>query len=139
MASIKDIEKVVESQEEVVDITIRDPSGEPYRAKDGSPATIGVVGSESKTYKAAAALEARRMRNAALSGLDDEARARSRVNRAVAAVKRWHGWDDGKKELDCTPENVRALLSAPAAEHILDQVERGVHGHALFSGSGSSD
>jgi hypothetical protein len=45
----------------------------------------------------------------------------------------WHGWESGTKPLDCTPENVRLVL---AIEHIRDQVDEAIRGHAdFFTGS----
>lgn len=126
------LQQVAKSDETVVDVTIRDRSGAPYLAKDGTPATIGVVGSESKTYKDR---KTKADRAAAKSGANvtmDELRR----SYAVGGVVRWHGWEDGAKELECSADNVRVVLSL---DHILHQVEAGIRRDADFLGSPSAD
>lgn len=134
MASINDVEQAVKRDEEVVDLTIYDKQGDPYLAADGSEATIGVLGSESAAYRKAEARASRRIVKARRTRLKDEDIRVHRIDRATAAVVRWHGWEDGKKALDCTPENVKRLL---AFDHILEQVETGIQEHASFFAASS--
>jgi hypothetical protein len=138
MASIKDVEAGFAQQENAIPITIHQLDGEPYRALDGTPATISVVGEESKRVRAYEEQRRERVRRG-LSAFGAEAEHEARVDRAVAAVVDWHGWDDGENPIECTPANVRALLAAPAADHVLRQVERGMGAHGVFSRASSGD
>jgi hypothetical protein len=113
------LQKIAEQDEEVVDVVIRDRSNQPYLAKDGSKATIGVFGSESATYKK------RRLdadRKAARSGEILSTLEIRRLN-AACGIARWHGWEAGGEPLACNLENVAKVL---AFDHILYQVEGGI-------------
>lgn len=104
-------------------------NGDPYTAADGAPSTVTVVGSESARYRAAKSDIMRRALNQRRTKLEPADIARNRVDLAVAAVIEWAGWEAGGKPAACTPDNVRSLMRA---EHILEQVEAGISGHADF-------
>jgi len=128
---LKKLEKVVAADDEGVVITIYRKDGEPYLAMDGTESTMTVVGSESKKYKAAKRRATDRLlksKRVKMAAVDVEASA---VKMASSAVIAWHGWEDQKKELDCTQENVRLVLGM--ADHILDQVQEAITSHADFS------
>lgn len=132
MASLKDITASVEAHEKGVPIPIYDANAEPYLALDGTPATITVLGAESRKLRKAQEDYDRERRKKHPFGSPGDG-SDHELEKIVMAVVDWHGWDDGKKDLPCTPENVRAILGAPEAEHILRQVRRGVQAHGLFS------
>jgi hypothetical protein len=134
MASIKQVQASVAKHDTPVAIEILDAQGEKYLALDGTPATISVVGSQSERARRWEDAERERLWKGAVR--DHDAR---NLDSVCTAVVDWHGWDDGKKDLPCTPENVRALLGAPEARHILRQVENGINNHALFSAASSGD
>jgi hypothetical protein len=132
MADIGEVAAAVEQDEEVADIPIYQKNGDPYLGADGSPSTVGVIGSESKEYNRALDKIARKgMRRGVPSA--EETRDR-RIDLAAAAVKRWSGWESGGKPFDFSPKNVKHLLGA---QHILEQVEAGISRHADFFERGS--
>lgn len=136
MADITQVREQVAQDEEVIDIPIVQKNGEPFLAKDGTtPATIGVVGSESKRYIAERDRQTKqlirqnRRRGGNTETTPDELRA-NRVAMAAAAVVRWNGWESNGEPWPCEPENVKALLGSSA--DILEQVEDGIERHARF-------
>lgn len=135
MASIEQIEGVLERQEEGAVIEIMQPSGDPYVGLDGATATITVVGSESKQYRASEMAESRKLLKGGRAKLTPEQLRSQRINKAASAVVEWSGWDDGKKDLPCTLEHVKDVIRH---EHILRQVEAGIDDHAGFSGRSST-
>jgi hypothetical protein len=137
MASIKQVTEAVERQEHPVAVPIYGLDAEPYYALDGTPATISVVGSESKRMRKFEDVQRERIRQGVFQMDNPLEEYRRRVERVVEAVAAWHGWDDGEKELECTSANVRAFFSTEEAEHILRQVERGISGHGVFSKASS--
>lgn len=133
---IKKLAEIVANADEPVTITIYQPNGDPYLALDGSESTIDVVGSESKKYKAAKRQITNRLMNKRRAKVSAEDVEKNAIFLAAAAVTNWHGWDDGKSEIPPTPENVRDLLEV---EHIRDQVEDGIRGHADFFSNASEN
>lgn len=132
MANLKDVVKQIQQDDEPRTVTICDRTGKPYRAADGTDATLTLVGSESPGYR-----KRRDDAYRALAELKDEPTpGEVQIAVAACAVVDWHGWEDGKKALPCTPENVRTLLSL---EHILRQVEAAVTRRADFFAVGSTD
>lgn len=133
--NIGDIKALVAKDDEGAVIPIYQKDGEPYMAADGkTPATITVVGSESKKYKAAKHAQYRRMQKRVKRGSGDatpEEIERDAIELVAAAVVGFDGWEDDGKPLVFTPENVKLLLGF---DHILDQVQAGIHRHASFFG-----
>lgn len=129
MADISTIEAQVAKDEEIADIPIYQKNGDPYLAADGSPATIGVTGTDAKRYVAMQATIQRRMLNQRRAKLEPADIQRNRIDQASSGVGRWHGWENGDQPLDATPENVKGLLRV---SHILDQVEAGIAAHSDF-------
>ena len=134
MANIKDIEAARKQEDEVVEVPIYDRAGEPYTAKGGEQATIGVVGKESTEYRKAEARRTRALLKARRAQRTEQDVLNGRIDLAGACVKRWSGWEDGGKEWPCTPENVAELLTVP---HILEQIEDAIEGHQRFFRSAS--
>ena len=126
---LKKLDELVAADEEGAVVIIYQRNGDPYLAADGSESTMTVLGSESKKYKAAKRNTTKRMLNRRRTMLEPEDIERNRINQAVAGVVDWHGWDDGKKDLACTPEDVAKVLKH---DHILEQVEAAIMGHADF-------
>jgi len=127
-----DLKKLAELRavdEEGAVVTIYQRNGDPYLAMDGTESTMTVLGSEAKAYKAAKRNTTKRMLNRRRTMLEPEDIERNRINQAAAGVIEWHGWDDGKKDQPCTPENVTVTLKE---DHILEQVEAAIQGHADF-------
>jgi hypothetical protein len=56
----------------------------------------------------------------------------------VAAVTKWGGWHHEGQDVPCTPENVRALLTAPKARHIYNQVHYALNNHHDFFAAASA-
>lgn len=129
MADIKDVEQQIANDETIVDIPIYQKDGEPYLAPDGSPSTIGVIGSESKRYRRQSDELARRAFRANRGKPKPDEIRKLRIETAACAVERWHGWEKDGKPWACEPAHVQYLLAAP---HILDQVEAGISEHASF-------
>lgn len=115
-------------------VTINQKNGDPYISQDGSPSTVTVLGSESKRYQDAKNAITKRALSQRRSKLDPADISRNRLDLACAAITDWSGWESGGKPAQCTPENVKSLLRA---EHILEQVESAVMGHADFFGKPS--
>lgn len=128
------LDSIIAADEEVADVTITQKSGEPYLAADGTPATIGVVGSESKQYRLGRDKITRKLTRMGRVRFEPEDIRKNRVEQAAAAVVRWHGWEMNGKDWPCTPENVKLLL---AYDHILEQVEYAIASHADFFGKPS--
>lgn len=135
MASIAEIQDAVKQENEVVDVPIYQRNGEPYVGLDGEPSTIGVVGAESDKYRQAQQKHLRKLTKGRRRNRTVEEALAARVDLAAQAVVRWSGWDDGKKDMDCTPENVRTVLGV---DHILIQVEEGIEEHQRFFSSAST-
>lgn len=123
------LDQIIAQDEEVADIPIRQPNGDFYLAPDGSPCTIGVVGSESKQYKAGRDRITRKLTRAGRIRMEPEDIRRNRADQAAAAVVRFHGWEWNGKPAEFNDGNVRKLL---AFDHILEQVESGIAAHADF-------
>jgi len=132
---ISKIQAEVAKDETGVVVPINQKSGDPYLAANGTPATVTVVGSESKKYRAARDSISRKMLRGRRTRLEPADLTNNRVEMAAAAVTDWHGWEAGGKPAPCTPENVKALLMA--ADHILEQVESGISEHADFFANSS--
>lgn len=126
MPDLKDVAKTVERSNEIVDIQIKDEHGELYVDGAGTPATIGVVGLDSKHYRAETEALGRRV--ARMPKVEQE-RVDWRRGLAACGVVRWSGWSDGDTPAECTREHVE---QACRAGHILDQVETGIKEHARF-------
>lgn len=134
---LKGLEKIAEQANEGVTITIYQPDGEPYRGLDGEPATVTVVGSESKRMKQARRAQQRRMIQRArmnVGSLSPEDSEREALLQVAAGVIAWTGWDDGKKDLPCETE---FLVSVLEHDHIFEQVNGAIQGHAAFFAKGS--
>lgn len=129
MASIQDIEKQVAQDEEVVDLAILQKNGDPYMGDDGSPSTIGVLGSEAKKYRLARDEQTRKLIRGGKGKLTIEENYKARIDTAAAAVVRWHGWEEDGKTLPCSPEHIVKVLKH---EHILVQVEMAIRDHTDF-------
>lgn len=131
---INSIEAEIAQDENIVDIPIYQKNGEQYTAKDGTPSTIGIVGSDSKSVKAARNTVQRRMlrlgRKAEPADL-----LKNRLIIAKAAGRRWTGWELGDTPAPYSEDNLAKLLTA---EHILAQVEAGIDGHADFFSAAST-
>lgn len=136
MASIKQVREQAARSERVADIPIVAPDGSPYLAQDGTPATIGVYGPESKKYYAARDALTQKLIRQNSKKLTPQALRQQRIEQAAAVVARWHGWEDDEgKDIRCDEANVIELLRT---DHILEQVEAGIHGHADFFANSSS-
>lgn len=136
MASLKQVREKAAGSERVADVPIFQPDGTPYLAKDGSQSTIGVYGPESKKFNAARdALTQKLIRQGGKKQTPDSLRIQ-RIAQAAAVVARWHGWEDDEgAEIRCDEGNVTELLKV---DHILEQVELGISGHADFFVNSSS-
>jgi len=132
----KTIDAVLAQDEQGAPTPILQPNGEPYRAEDGSDATVTFLGPESKRVRAAIAANTRRLMRARKQKFDDADLRANRVEIAIAASTAWHGWTADGAELPCTPENLRVLYRA---DHILQQAEAAINGHADFFTTSSTD
>lgn len=131
MADLKQVTSQKDADESGIVVPITQRDGKPYLAADGSPSTITVYGSESKTY-----LNRRDAFYRELAKEEGEGDpAFNRVCIAACAVKDWHGWESEGKPLPCSQDNARALLTV---EHIMLQVERGASKGADFFGVAST-
>jgi hypothetical protein len=129
VADIQQIEQQVAQDEESVEVTIFQKDGSPYLAADNkTPATISVIGKESRRYTQALDALTRKMTRPGYKTTPESIRS-NRIAVAAAAVVGWSGWEKDGKPWSCDPDNVRALLRA---EHVLEQVEAGIAGHADF-------
>lgn len=129
MADFSAIQEASKLDERVADIPIYQKNGDPYLAADGTPATIGVTGSDAKAYKLEKQNVQRELIRQGKKQMEPADIERRRIRMASAAIQRWHGWEANGKPFDCTKDNAKALLSI---EHILEQVEEGITGHASF-------
>lgn len=128
MADVLKIQDEIAQDEKGAVIPIAQKNGEPYLGADGAQSTITVLGFDSKKVKTAKdAVQRRAIRSRKKPDLGDF--ARNRVDLAAAAVVEWSGWESGTEAFPCTPDNIRSMLGA---DHILEQVEAGVAGHADF-------
>lgn len=132
MADIARIKHAVAQSEEIADIQIRDEFGELYLAADGTAATVGVVGRDSRLFRRNADAYARK--TARLPRIEQEKVDWRRVN-AACGIARWAGWDSGETPFPHTFENALEFVQAT---HVLEQIEAGVVGHASFFGKPST-
>jgi len=126
---ILELDKETEQDEEGAAVPIFQRGGDPYLAADGTPATITVLGSESKKYKAGKRAATKKMLRSYGSHVEPEDVERNAISLAAAAVIDWHGWEANGQPVPCTPENVKVLLSR---DHILTQVQLGIDRHSSF-------
>ena len=132
-----DITKIAEEvarDEEGSTFTPHDKHGDPYLGADGMPATITVVGSDSKRVRAVKDAQTRRMLRRQRTRLEPADLRNNRIEVATAAVIAWSGWESGGSPLPCTPDHVAELL---AVDHILVQVEEEIDRPRNFSTSSS--
>ena len=122
------VDAVLAADEQPIRITVYQPDGEPYRASDGSEATLDVLGAESARVRAAQDRNLRRYIRAR-GRHEGEIAREGRIERACAAVVAWHGWELGDQPAPCTPENLGKLFRA---QHLLEQVEEAITEHARF-------
>ena len=132
--NINDLPSIIAQDEEGAVVPIFQKNGDPYLALDGkTQSTFTVVGTESKKYQEAKRAHQKRvfslLKRSGGNSLDPEVANIEDIKLAARAVTAFSGWDDGKKDLEFTPENVKRLLSAP---HIYNQVIAGINGHADF-------
>lgn len=127
---VKELAAEAARDEEGVAIPIHARNGEPYGSSNGEAVTITVLGSESKRYREASDRLLRRALRSRQRTLTPKELRENRVERAAAAVIEWHGIEANGEPWPCEPENVKALLFQ--SEHILEQVEIGIDGHADF-------
>ena len=127
--------EVIAEDEQPAVVTIYQPDGEPYRAADGSEATMSLLGSESKKVRQAQDRALRRLIRQRSRGQNEVEEARqNRIEVATAALVAWHGWEIGGKPAVLTAENAAKVFRV---QHILQQVEEVVSGHARFFKSNS--
>ena len=129
------INAVLDQEEREAVVTIYQKNGDAYKGLDASDATMTVVGSESKRVRDARDTLQKRLLNTRRLKLSPEEIRRNRIHTAAAGVTTWAGWDDGKVDVECTPENVRSVLKL---EHILEQIESAIAEHSDFFDSPSS-
>ncbi len=128
---ISKIADVVAQSEQGATETVYQPSGEPYLAPDGvTPCTFTCVGSESQRIRSARDKQIKRMLRDRRAQVEVADLRRNRVEVATAGLVEWTGWEAKGQPFACTPENVGALLSS--ADHLLEQAERIIDGHARF-------
>lgn len=126
---LKKMDEVMAQDEQPVTVTIFQKDGEPYRAADGSEATMSFLGNESKKVRQAKANNQRKFIRALRSGRDGELDNSERVSVVFAALTGWHGWENGGTPAEVTLENVKTVCEP---EHILEQAERAIRAHADF-------
>lgn len=131
---IQQVAAAVAQDEEGVVVPINGRDDEPYLAADGSPATITVLGSESKKLRQVRDGQFKRLLKHR-GKLEAKDIRENRIELAAAAVVSWSGWTANGAPFECTPGNVKALLEH---EHILTQVEEGINRHADFFAKSSS-
>lgn len=127
-----ELDAVIAESERKAVRTIYKPNGEAYQAPDGSDCTVSLLGMESARVKKALDSNTRALLQAKKTKREPEDVRKARVRVAVAACPEWHGWTAGKDLAECTEANVRHLLRA---DHILEQFEEGINGHAEAVGS----
>lgn len=133
---ITKIAEVAAQAEKGAVVQILQADGEtPYRDEvTGNPSTMTIVGAESPRYKAAHNAILRKLMRLKKSENTPELIGDNRIDQAAAAVVDWSGWTSGNVAAPCTPENVKAVLKL---DHILEQVEEAIRGHARFFTSSS--
>lgn len=132
---VKALDAELQQDETIADIVIYKKDGSPYLAADGTPSTVGVTGTDADAYRKEKHAIQRELLSSRRTKLDPEDLTRNRIRQAAAGVKRWHGWEDDDEELKCERNNVRAVCKI---EHILEQIEAGIAGHASFFSSNSN-
>ncbi|MBA3891943.1 MAG: hypothetical protein H0X64_15595, partial [Gemmatimonadaceae bacterium] len=129
MADINAIADELAQDEQGAPILILQKDGDPYLAPDGSEVTITVLGTDSKAFRHAKEVTQRKLLRTRRTKLEPADLLDNRITHAAAAIVGWHGWVSGDQPFPFTPDNAKALLRA---EHILEQVEAGIAGHADF-------
>ena len=115
--------------------TLYQKDGDPYLAADGAPVTFAVLGNESAAYRRARLLVQRRMLQGRQRRLEPEDLQRNRVAMAASVLVDWSGLEKDGAPWPCTQDNVMQLLGI---EHVLEQVESAITGHADFFKTSSS-
>lgn len=130
----KQLDDVIAQDDQGVEQIIYQKNGEPYRGLDGMPSTITFVGTESQRVRAALEANDRRGLRMRRQQLTPDDMRENRLSVAIAGAIAWRGWDDGKQDIPCTPENLRRLFRA---DHILQQAEQHITRHADFFANSS--
>jgi hypothetical protein len=120
------LDDIIAQDEEGVVTPIYQKNDEPYLAPDGTPCTMTILGAESKRVTKATEATQRRLGR---RRKQEDAVQVMRVERAIASVTAWHGWTEGDRPAECTPDNLRKVCRA---QHILVQIELARDGHADF-------
>lgn len=130
MADITAMQDEIAQDEVGSPVPIYKKNGEPYLAADGTTqSTITVLGSDAKQVRLAKETIQRKLLRQRRTKLEPSDILENRISVAAAAVTAWDGWESEGKPFACTPEHVKLVLKA---EHILEQVEAGIAGHADF-------
>lgn len=135
MADLSSIDQIVSAAEQSVTGVIYQPNGDPYLAPDGTECTISVQGKESKAYRRARDMILRRGLRSRKANIEPHEVRQNRVDQAAAVFTGWHGWTEGERILECAPEYVKRWL---AHDHLLEQAEALIEGHASFFSKNSA-
>lgn len=129
---LKKVAEIVAQSEQARTFTVNRPDGEPYTSDlDGRVSTISHVGKESKRYRAAKDAVMRRNLKMRKLRLDPLELRENRVILAAATVTGWDGWEFGEQPAELSGDNLRVILEH---DHILEQLEESIEGHADFFG-----
>lgn len=121
--------------DEGVVMYVRHPgTGEPLLDKDDAPVTITLAGVDSDRFRDVVRSQTkRRLNGGSAAGApkpDAEAEA---IELLVKCTLAWSGIGLGSdRELECTPENVRAIYSDPRVPWLRQQVDRFIADRANF-------
>lgn len=135
MADILKLQDEVARDEQGLTETIYQKDGDPYLAPDGSECTITILGMDAKRVRRTQDSIQRRLVQKHGRKFEPAEYRKQRIELAASAVTGWAGWTAGEQPLEYSNENTIALLSV---EHILEQVEAILKGHAAFFKSASS-
>jgi len=128
-----------EGQVVVLRNVLDDPMTYVDTAGNTQPVTWTVRGTFSATYRRVIEQQKRAVGKRIRRGEDViEATDGNELAAMVACTVAWAGFMSGGQPLPCTPENVRAVLSSPKAQHIVEQVRRAMGDHEAFFTKDSS-
>jgi hypothetical protein len=125
---VSKIDEEIANDELSMAVPINKKNDEPYVGANGEDSTISVTGTDAKKYKRVRERIQKRAYNRT-GKLEPAEVMKNRIDLAVAGSTGWSGWEANGEPLPFSEEDLRTLLKA---EHILEQVERGIKRHADF-------
>lgn len=128
--TLKTLEAEKSTEDEAVEVPMKDRCDEPYTNHAGAPVTMRVLGLHSAPVHAAQQANLRRLGKLARGDYTPDLGHENRIRLALAALVGWGMETEEGQPVERTDATVRAVLKV--APWLLDQIETAYTEHARF-------